>query len=118
MLKKQIVSYSLVGVLNTLVHACVFFVAIKVFGVQSISNVIAFLCAVTFSFFMNARFTFKKNSTYMRIVWYMILMGALNFMIGYISDLSELPALFTLVISFVVGPVLGFIFSKYLVFKG
>ena len=109
MLKKQIVSYSLVGVLNTLVHACVFFVAIKVLGVQSISNVIAFLCAVTFSFFMNARFTFKKNSTYMRIVWYMI---------GYISDLSELPALFTLVISFVVGPVLGFIFSKYLVFKG
>ncbi|MDO4626305.1 MAG: GtrA family protein [Pasteurellaceae bacterium] len=118
MLKRQIISYSFIGVLNTLVHWGVFLIVFKLIEMQSISNVMAFICAVIFSFFMNARFTFKKKSTYKRMVWYMLLMGSLNFTIGYISDVISLPAFATLLISSILGPVLGFIFSKYLVFKG
>ncbi|WGE54978.1 GtrA family protein [Actinobacillus equuli subsp. equuli] len=118
MLGKQVVSYSLVGILNTLIHWCIFFIVYHFIHEQSVSNVIAFLCAVIFSFFMNARFTFKKKSTYGKMILYISFMGSMNFIIGYISDTNNFSSLVTLLVSSIIGPVLGFIFSKFLVFRG
>jgi len=58
---KLFARYASVGMINTAIH-WIFFIIIHWLGAnQAMSNMLAFLIAVTFSFFANARFTFKKK---------------------------------------------------------
>ncbi|EBU6655699.1 translocase, partial [Salmonella enterica subsp. enterica serovar Typhimurium] len=53
--------YFSVGVINTLLHWVVFAALVYLASTtQATANLIAFIVAVTFSFFANAKFTFKK----------------------------------------------------------
>lgn len=80
------------GVVNTAIHWMVF--AIIFYGVkddQALSNFAAFCVAVTFSFFANARFTFKAQTTAMRYMLYIGFMGALSVATGWASEACGLP---------------------------
>jgi len=110
--------YVTVGLLNTAVHWLVFlfaFYAIK-FD-QSASNFVAFCVAVSFSFVVNARFTFKRKATVLMYVMYFAFMGFLSLMVGALSDLYRIAPLITLVLFSIISLVVGFVFSKFVIFR-
>lgn len=114
---KLFTRYASVGVINTAVHWAAFF-AIHAAGVnQAFSNMSAFFIAVTFSFFANARFTFNGQATTGRYLVYVAFMGALAASVGQMSDKLQFPSVVTLVTFSAVSLVMGFFYSKYVVFR-
>lgn len=110
-------SYTLVGVLNTLVHWLVFLGLVYSGALpQATANLLAFLCAVTFSFFVNARVTFRSHASPGRYVAYVVFMGGLSYAVGAVGQSISAPPLLTLVLFSAVSLGLGFLFSRYLVF--
>lgn len=110
--------YFSIGVLNTILHWCAFFVAYYLIELnQSYSNLTAFLIAVTFSFVMNARYTFQTRATSLRYLLFVIFMAILSFGTGHLADKVNLPPLFTLAIFSLVSLFVGFIYANYVVFR-
>jgi len=109
--------YATVGVLNTALHWGVFFLLVAAFGiVTSWANLLAFIVAVTFSFFMNARFTFNANATGKRYFLFVIFMALLSFGIGKLTDDVGWPPLVALISFSLLSLVLGFLYSRFIVF--
>lgn len=109
--------YASIGVINTLLHWAIFFV-VHSFGVtQAQSNMVAFLVSVTFSYFANARFTFKKQATSYSYMIFIAFMGAMAGITGKASDCMQLPSIVTLVIFSALSLVIGFFYSKNIVFR-
>ena len=110
--------YLSVGVLNTLIHWATFLILLHFFNAsQSVANLAAFCFAVTFSFFVNAKWTFQSDATVIKYILYILFMGALAWGVGWIADFSALPAIATLVVFSFISLICGFLYSKFFVFK-
>ncbi|WP_414148457.1 GtrA family protein [Erwinia sp. BNK-24-b] len=110
--------YVSVGVLNTLLHWLTFSLLVYALACpQSFANLVAFLIAVTFSFIINAKWTFKKQATKNRYFLFVIFMGSLAWLTGYIADRLHYPFIVTLVAFSVISLIAGFIYSKLVVFR-
>lgn len=108
-----------VGLLNTLIHWSTFFVLHTVMGFrQAPSNFVGFCLAVSFSFYANARYTFKQRTNVPRYVLFVGFMGVLSYGVGYVADQLLLPGLMTLVVFSGISLVCGFFYSKYVIFRG
>lgn len=116
---QQFTRYFSVGIFNTLIHWLVFAFFYYVFSLdQANSNLIAFIVAVTFSFFMNAKFTFKQQVSSVKFVSYTCFMGLLSYATGLCADYFNFPAIITLIGFSVISLICGFLYSKFIVFKG
>jgi putative flippase GtrA len=112
-------SYSLVGLANTLIHWQIFFVLRVAFGLdQSTSNFIAFCVAASFSFYANALYTFEAKLSVPGYVLFLCVMGALSFIVGHLGDRWHLHGLLTVATFSLLSLVLGFLFSRFVVFRG
>lgn len=110
--------YVSVGVINTLIHWVVFAVCIYGFHTdQALGNFSGFVVAVSFSFFVNAKFTFKAQATTLRYMMYIIFMGALSASVGWAADKSQIAPLITLITFSIVSLVCGFLYSNFIVFR-
>lgn len=110
--------YLSVGVLNTLLHWAVFTAVLTLTSAsQAIANLVAFGVAVSFSFIVNSRFTFKIKATPGRYMVFVGFMGLLSLLIGWMADRLTLPPLMTLVGFSAISLVGGFFYSKYVVFR-
>lgn len=110
--------YALIGVINTIIHWVVFGVCI--YGLhtgQALGNLSGFVVAVSFSFFANAKLTFKAQATTIRYMIYVFFMGALSVSVGWAADKSQTAPIITLITFSIVSLVCGFIYSKYIVFR-
>lgn len=115
---KRLSRYISVGITQIIIYWIVFSVLVYLFSYsQTISNVIAFLIAVTFAFFANARFTFEVQATtkgYLLFAGFMVL---LSFVSGRLSDYYSIHPIITLIEFSAISLICGFIFSKFVVFK-
>lgn len=60
--RRQFLTFSAIGLLNTAIDAAIFFASVSIFGLTLLlSNILAWLGAVQFSYFMNSRITFRKQ---------------------------------------------------------
>jgi putative flippase GtrA len=110
--------YVSVGVINTAIHWLCFAFLLHFFGVsQSVANLIAFCVAVTFSFFANARWTFNSQATSARYIVFVVFMGAMAAGTGFMADRLHISPLITLVSFSTISLVLGFFYSKFIVFR-
>jgi len=110
--------YVSVGVLNTALHWLCFGALLHFFGVsQAIANVLAFCIAVTFSFFANAKWTFKSQATSGRYLAFVLFMGIMAGLTGYFADTVGAPPVVTLIAFSGFSLVAGFIYSKFIVFR-
>ncbi len=115
---KLFAKYTSIGVINTLIHWVVFAVCIYVFHTnQALANFAGFVVAVSFSFFANARFTFKARTTTMRYMLYVGFMGTLSAAVGWEADKVSLAPIATLILFSAISLVCGFIYSKFIVFR-
>lgn len=115
---KTFTRYFSIGIINTAIHWIVFYSVYMILDVQSVSNIFGFMAAVTFSFFANARWTFKSEVTTIRYIAMVTFMGTLSWFIGKQADSNQLPPLLTLVFFSGTNLVVGFLFSKFFVFRG
>lgn len=110
--------YFTVGIINTAIHWVIFALFLYVVHTnQAIANLIAFCISVTFSFFANARYTFKSSVTSGRYLLYIGFMGTLSVATGWIADSFEIPAILTLVTFSIISLICGFLYSKFIVFR-
>lgn len=84
---KIFAKYTSIGVLNTLIHWVVFGVCIYGLSTtQALANFAGFVVAVSFSFYANARFTFKASTSTLRYMLYVGFMGTLSAAVGWAAD--------------------------------
>ncbi len=110
--------YTSIGIINTLIHWVVFAICIYGFNSdQALANFSGFVIAVSFSFYANAKFTFKSTTTTVRYILYVGFMGALSLSIGWIADKSNIAPIITLISFSAISLVCGFVYSKFIVFR-
>ncbi|CAN7265018.1 GtrA family protein [Pseudomonas umsongensis] len=115
---KGLSSYTVIGVANTLIHWQIFFLLSVAAGfTQAASNLAAFCVAASFSFYMNALYTFDAKASVGGYLSFMLAMGALSFGVGHAGDVWRLHGLLTVALFSGLSLVLGFLFSKYVVFR-
>jgi len=73
--------------------------------------------AVTVSFFINSKWTFKKEATGLRYFLYAGFMGGIATSIGAISNTVKLNPVFTLMLFSFTSLAIGFIYSRFFVFR-
>lgn len=115
---KLFARYTSIGVLNTLIHWAVF--GVCVYGLstsQALANFTGFVVAVSFSFYANARFTFKASISTLRYMLYVGFMGTLSAAVGWSADMCGLSPIVTLVAFSAISLVCGFFYSKFIVFR-
>jgi len=113
------IKYILIGFFNTVLHIGIFFTMYLFFNLsQSISNFFAFLIAVTFSYFINLKYNFKSKYNVKKYLHFVLLMGLISFVIGFISDQNQINPFATMIIFTLISLTLGFFLSKYFIFKG
>lgn len=107
------VKYAVVGIANTLIHAAFFFLLTLSLR-QSVANLIAFFAASTFSFYANAKFTFKAAPKPWKYMVWVIFMGLTSYGVGSLCDALRIRPLFTFVLHCLLSFIIGFLFSKNL----
>lgn len=115
---KSFSRYASVGIINTAIHWASFYLIIHTARTdQALANFGAFCISVTFSFFVNAKWTFSSETTALRYMLYVMFMGSMAAFVGWLADKCELSSLFTLIVFSGVSLVFGFIYSKYIIFR-
>ncbi|WP_312385117.1 GtrA family protein [Atlantibacter subterraneus] len=114
---KLFTRYISVGLLNTAIHWIIFGTCYALGVKQSLSNLVAFIIAVTFSFFLNAKYTFSSNVTPIKYLLYLTFMGAMAMTVGTISDNFGIHPILTLILFSTISVIMGFIYSKMIVFR-
>ena len=111
-------SYTVIGIANTLLHWQLFFFLRAAFDLsQTLSNFLAFCAAASFSFYANALYTFAVPASLGRYALFMICMGGLSLVVGGIADHWYFPGLVTVALFSLISLVVGFLLSKWLVFR-
>ncbi|KAB0498799.1 GtrA family protein [Pseudomonas vancouverensis] len=111
-------SYTVIGVANTLIHWQVFFLLSVAAGLrQAFSNLLAFCVAASFSFYMNALFTFTGKASVGGYLLFLLGMGTLSLVVGHLGDVWRLHGLLTVVLFSALSLVIGFLYSRYVVFR-
>ena len=110
--------YFTVGIFNTAISWAVFALCFySMHTSQASANFISFCIAVTFSFFANARFTFKAKATTARYILYIGFMGALSIATGWAADVLHIHPVITMVGFSAISLICGFFYSKFIVFR-
>ena len=110
--------YTVIGVANTVIHWQLFFVFRAAFELsQALSNFLAFCAAATFSFYVNALYTFAMPASLGRYLLFMGCMGGLALLVGWVGDRVNLPGLVTMGLFSLLSLVCGFLLSKWVVFR-
>ncbi len=111
-------SYAVIGVANTLIHWQLFFVFRAVLDLsQAVSNFLAFCVAASFSFYVNAIYTFAMSASLARYLVFMACMGGLSLGVGWLADRWRAPGIVTVVVFSLVSLVCGFLLSRWVVFR-
>ena len=114
---RELKLYTIIGIANTLIHFIVFFIFVYFSFSNAVSNIVAFFSAATFSFFANAKWTFQKQTNKKRYILFLLTMGSLAFMTGWVTDDFNVPAIFAVILFSFISWFIGFIASKKLIFK-
>lgn len=111
-------TYTVIGIANTVIHWQLFFVLRAAFEFsQALSNFLAFCAAATFSFYVNAMFTFAMPASVARYVLFMLSLGGLALAVGWLADHWRLPGIVTVAVFSLISLVCGFALAKWLVFR-
>lgn len=115
---KVFIKYVVVGGFNTLLHWATFALVYNlIVRNQMISNFVAFCIAVTFSFYVNARWTFKAEHTSMRYFMFVGFMGLVALCFGLLADELKLNPYITLIGFSGTSLLIGFLYSNFIVFR-
>lgn len=111
--------YVCIGVINTTLHAAVFFCLIQAdVADQSLANLCGFLLAATFSYMANARWTFRSQLSFRRYLLFTSFLALLAFGLGKVAQPLGWPPFYTFCLFSGLSLILGYTFARILVFGG
>ncbi|MEZ1315557.1 GtrA family protein [Pseudomonas fluorescens] len=111
-------SYAVIGVANTLIHWQMFFVLTTAVELsQALGNFLAFCVAASFSFYVNAVYTFDSRVSMWRYLLFVGFMGLLSYGLGFIADTHDIRRLVTVVTFSLLSLFLGFFYARFIVFR-
>ncbi|WP_415044006.1 GtrA family protein [Cedecea neteri] len=84
---------------------------------QAAANFIAFAVAVSFSFFANAKFTFKSQPRIRGCFLFATFLSFMSLLVGKTSDYYNIHPIITLIDFSFFAFFCGFFFSKFVFFK-
>lgn len=115
---RAMTKYASIGVLNTGIHWLLFYAFLTfVTNEQYVANFGAFCIAVTFSFFANAKWTFKSEASTVKYLLFVVFMGLIAASTGWSGDKLSLDPILTLITFSLLSLIIGFIYSRFFVFK-
>ena len=123
---KEIINYLIAGALTTIVSIASYELFKNVFHIHYIiSNILSWIAAVTFAYFVNRKFVFGSKSTgkdklleFFNFVKYRLLSLVIDTMLMYLLvDIFKFNDDISKIIVQVVVVILNYIFSKFLTFK-
>lgn len=115
---KGFTTYAVIGVANAFIHWQIFFVLTTAVELsQAASNLAAFCVAASFSFYVNALYTFDARVSVLRYLIFVGFMGVLSFAVGRFADVWRLHWLMTVASFSLLSLVCGFFFSRFVVFR-
>lgn len=109
--------YLCFGFINTLTHWSIFYILVFNELKQSFSNFFAFLAAVSLSYFLNSKYTFKSKRSIEKYILFIVAMGLISYLVGAFSDNQSLNPIFTLLMFSIISLFAGFIVSDKFIFK-
>ena len=108
----------MIGVANTFIHWQIFYVLTTAADLsQAASNFAAFCVAASFSFYVNALYTFDATVSILRYLLFIGFMGLLSFGVGLFADRWRIHGLVTVASFSLLSLFCGFFFSKFVVFR-
>jgi putative flippase GtrA len=111
-------TYVLVGIANTVIHWQLFFILRIAYDLsQAYSNLWAFCAAASFSYYVNALYTFAIPTSLGRYLKFMLCIGGLSFALGKLGDQMQWPGGVTLTVYSAASLVAGFLISKWLMYR-
>ncbi|MGG7056453.1 GtrA family protein [Nitrosomonas sp. ANs5] len=118
---RQFTGFSLIGVVNTLLHLLVITGLVELFSVHPIpANGVAFITANLFSFWANSRWSFRAAATrqrYMRFLTVSLLGLFVSLLAIAISENLQWHYLAGVLLSFVFLPLLTFLAHRHWTWK-
>lgn len=114
---RQFLIFCLIGVINTIIHLSVFSFVLNYVSTQALSNAIGFLFGLVFSFFMNAKFTFRQKTNLTKFLKMGAVSGALSVFFGALGDMNQWNPFITFLLYVCFNPLISFISVKFLVFS-
>ncbi|MFJ2536753.1 GtrA family protein [Pseudomonas sp. NPDC087614] len=115
---KGITAIGVIGFADALIHWQIFFVLCTAVGLdQASSNFAAFCVAAAFSFYVNALYTFERETSVFAYLMFVGAMGAVSFGVGVIADACHLPGLVTVASFSLINILLGYCFFRFVLFR-
>lgn len=114
---KMFFRYLCTGGLNTCIHWGVFLVLDLGFHMgQASANICAFIVAVTFSYFANARWTFSTTPSLRTYFVYTPFMAVMAGLIGMAGQVFRFHPLLTLCLFSAISLVCGYLYARFIAF--
>jgi putative flippase GtrA len=115
---QEFATYAVIGIANSVIHWQLFFISRNAFELsQALSNFLAFCAAASFSFYANSLYTFEANASMARYLVFMASVGAISLGIGALADHWQWPGLVTLTMFSGISLIVGFLISKWLIYR-
>lgn len=124
---KMIILYLIFGVLSTIVNIASYAISTKIFKIEYlISNIIAWILAVTFAYITNKIFVFESKTVekkkllkeFLLFYYYRIVTLIMEMIILYVCvDVLKFNDMIIKVIANILVIMLNYVFSKFIIFK-
>lgn len=107
-----------IGAASTLVHWQIFFVLTSATQLdQAASSFAAFCISASFSFYMNALYTFETGTSVLVYLGFIGVMGILSYGVGAVADARNLPGLATVLVFSLLNLLLGYCVFRFVLFR-
>ena len=119
---RQLISYGIVGVSNTLITAVVIWVCLKMLGMSpEMSNVLGYAAGVVNSFVWNSKYTFKSAYDWRKFVTFVgVFLGcyAIQFaFLLWLKNNTDIDSYAQQIIAMIVFNIANFVMNKFVTFK-
>lgn len=112
-------SYAVIAAANALIHWQIFYVLTVAAELsQAISNLASFCVAASFSFYVNALYTFESKASVLGYLVFLGFMGVVSYGVGRIADLWQVHGLVTVTSFWLLNLIGEFFFSRFVLFRG
>ena len=123
-MKKEVISYLIFGILTTLVNIVVYTICDDVLQIQYlISNAIAWIVSVLFSYFTNRKYVFESHNSsiineLVKFIGARVSTGIMDMLLMWLFvDVLSMQSMISKIIVNVVVVILNYVFSKLFVFQ-
>ena len=118
---KQLMRFGIVGVLSTLIHACIATIMIKfLLSSQVVANCSAFVCATFFSYIAHTRYSFVASFSKKTSLRFIVVVSICFFITAILAKIAEyfnMPYQIGIVLVLSIVPIISYLLHRFWTYK-